>query len=207
MRLISVEDPEAIEASAEVLSSGGVVVFPTDTLYGLLAPANEEGVKRVFAVKGRGQDKPSPLFVPDIRSAEKLAHFDERARALWERFMPGPLTLVLRAKIAPVRGIVSDRGTVGLRIPNYPPLMKLLKRLGFPVTGTSANVSGEPPARSFEELSGRILERVDLVVYDPKPLAGLPSTVVDLSEGSIRILREGAISKREIEDALRGLDL
>ncbi len=203
MRRMWVSEEGAVDAAVEVLRSGGVVVFPTDTLYGLLASVeSKEALERVANIKGRDESKPFPVFVAGMGVAERYAVFTPLARRLWSRFMPGALTLVLGAK----REIpyVSPRGTVGLRMPNHPALLKVLSFLGVGVVGTSANFSGEPPAASHLELSEKLCSLVDLVVLEEGTLGGVASTVVDARGDVPVVLRRGALDEEEIRGVLRG---
>ncbi len=205
MRLIEIRGPKELELALDILKGGGVIVFPTDTLYGLMAHVeNDEAVERVFSIKGRDVSKPSPLLVGSLDTAQRYGVLEEKALRLWERFMPGALTLVVRAKEGlRIPGITSPEGKVGLRMPNHPHLLQLLRGLDSGVTGTSANPSGMPPARVVDEIHHEIASRVDAVFYQRSSLMGMPSTVVDVTDG-VRVLREGAITVQEIEDALRG---
>ncbi len=205
LKPIRVSEPKAVELAYRALDSGQVIVFPTDTLYGLLADVeNPSAVERVFAVKKRPLHKSVPVLVSSFDMAQRYAVFTKVAEKLWKRFMPGPLTLVLPAKAMNIPGIVSREGKVGVRMPKYQPILEVIERLGRGVTGTSANISSEAAAKSFNELSSKLLEAVDAVFYDEKPLIGAPSTVVEVEEDGVKILRRGAISEEEIKSALRG---
>ncbi len=200
-------DEKALDLALEILRSGGVVIFPTDTLYGLLASVeNREAVDRVFEIKRRPKGKPIPVLVGSFGVAQRYGEFTPEAVKLWERFMPGALTLVVRCKEGLSEGIVSKEGTVGLRMPNFPPLLKVLGRLGCGVVGTSANLAGEPPAKELSELDERLFNMVDAVFYTRERLIGVPSTVVQIAGGKVKILREGGVSPSEIEDVLREKD-
>lgn len=176
------------------LRRGGVAVFPTDTAYGLGASIHRPGaVRRVFRAKGRPVEKTVPvLVVPD--QARRLARFSPTERAAARRFWPGGLTLVLEAR-APDRltaGLVRD-GTLALRVPDYPPLLRVLRRCG-PLVGTSANPSGEPTPTRAQELSPELLERVDVTVRGAIP-GGTSSTVAQWSSREERwtVHRAGAV--------------
>ncbi|BAT71770.1 tRNA threonylcarbamoyladenosine biosynthesis protein [Thermosulfidibacter takaii ABI70S6] len=204
MKLINVDHEGAIELAYNALKVGKVIIFPTDTLYGLLADIeNVEAVQKVFSIKNRPLDKPVPVLVGSLEIAQLYGIFSEIALVLWRHFLPGPLTVVVPAKKS-LAGAVSEERKIGLRMPDYEPLLKVLRRLERGVTGTSANFSYEPPAKTTEELSKALVDEVDLVFYDDKPLLGKPSTVVEIEDRSVRILRHGAISEEEIRNVLRG---
>ena len=175
----------------EALRRGEVVALPTETVWGLAARADlPEAVRRVFELKGRPEEKPLTLFVPD--GPERYAHLDEPGRRLWEALVPGPVTLIFRAKVR-YPGCVKD-GKVGLRVPRWEPVLELLSRVDFPLATTSANPSGKPPARSREELEAYFPE---IPALDGEAGGGEPSTVLDAVEWVV--LRRGPVSLARIE--------
>ncbi len=186
------------------LQQGGVVAVPTETVFGLLGRADRpEVVQRIYDLKGRPTSKPLVLMVPDLEIARRYAVFPEAARRLAEHFWPGPLTLVLRATPeAPAELVL--QGTLGLRIPDHPELLELLRHLrGVPVASTSANLSGAPPARTPDEVRQTLGEGVDLVVAQA---AGgqEPSTVVRVVDDEPpRVLRKGAVPVLALEQVLQ----
>ncbi len=200
------DEEGVVEEVVDVLSRGGVVLFPTDTLYGLLANIEDrKALEKLVEIKGREKGKPFPVFVDSVEKARKYAALEEEALRLWKRFMPGGLTLVVPARIS-IPFVTSDEKAIGLRVPNHPVLLEVLKRLGFGVTGTSANVSGDPPPKSFDKVSKEILSAVDLAVKERGVLKGVASTVVKLERGGAFLIREGCIPFQEIEDELRRKD-
>ncbi len=186
--------PELAEA-ARVLEEGGLVAFPTDTVWGVLVrPDAPDAVARVYRMKGRNHKKPLQLLVAELEVAERLlpsGYRDPRFWALAEHYWPGPLTLVVPAGRA--FPAIGAEQTLGLRLPDHPELRSLLRAVGGFVAATSLNKSGAPPVRSEEEAKSF---SVDLVISGPPP-PGRASSVVDLVEG--RVLRAEAIA----EDALR----
>ncbi len=175
----------------EALRRGQVVALPTETVWGLAARADlPEATGKIFALKGRPEEKPLTLFVPG--DPERYAFFDDAARRVWQALVPGPLTLILRAKVSYPR-CVKD-GKVGLRVPRWEPVLELLGRLDFPLATTSANPSGRPPARNREEL-----ERYFPGIPALEGEAGgqEPSTVLDGVEW--RLLRRGPVSLAKLE--------
>ncbi|MBI5470191.1 threonylcarbamoyl-AMP synthase [Candidatus Kaiserbacteria bacterium] len=195
----------ALEAAA-VLGRGGVIVFPTDTLYGLGANAfSNEAVDKVYAIKGRDEKKPIHAIAADIAMIEKYAVVDNIGRKLAEKFFPGPFTLILKKKPEVENGITRGIETIGFRIPANDFCIAIARAFGKPYTATSANKAGEPPQRSVDAALaqlGAASEIVDITFDAGKLPESEPSTVVDVSSGELRILREGAISAREIYAAL-----
>ena len=193
---------EQIETAVHILKNHGVVALPTDTLYGLAAWAeDEEAVRRVFDIKGRSRSAALPLLIAD--AADLATYATEIPEGVWplaERFWPGPLTLVLRRS-----GVVSDavtggRGTVALRVPDHPAPRAIVRGLGGPVTGTSANHSGGPETTTAEGARREFGSLVDMVLDGPQPTRRRASTVLDMSVGKPQILRQGAVTRREIEE-------
>lgn len=192
---------EGLDRAAEILRRGGVVAVPTETVYGLAANGlDSEAVRRVFAAKGRPEYKPVSLFVPDLDAAERFCHVTEAARRL-SRFWPGPLTAILRRKPCVPDVITSGGEGVGIRVPDDETTLSLLRRVDFPLTGTSANLSGQPSTRSAGEALEVFRGRVEAVLEGEAP-GGVPSTVLDLTGKIAKIVRLGAISSEKLAKAL-----
>ncbi len=192
---------ECAARAAEVLRAGGIVLYPTDTVYGLGVDAfSDSAVATLYALKGREALKTTHAIVSNMEMIEVCAEIDELSRNLIARYMPGPLTLVLNKKAGIVNGIARDRSTIGLRMPNNSFCTAMTEAFGGPVTTTSANRSGETPLHSITEILSRLgNEHVDFVVDAGVLPEKLPSTVVDVSGEKAVILREGPISRSEIE--------
>lgn len=190
---------ENLKLAASIVKNNGLIIYPTETVYGLGAnPFSEEAVKKVFDVKRR-KDKPIPIIVSSLDEALKLAYFSEKALKLAKKFWPGPLTLVLpRKPLTP--DFLGSKELVGIRIPNNFSTLKLVKFCGGFLTGTSANISGQPAPTTAEEAEKQIGKHVDLIIDGGKTFYGLSSTVVDASTDKIKILRLGPI---KIEDILK----
>jgi L-threonylcarbamoyladenylate synthase len=207
MRLVSADDPVAIEAAAEALSAGELVVVPTETVYGLTSALTESALARLFEAKGRDADKTVTLLVASIEQVRSLVHLSEAAELLAERFWPGPLTLVLPLRpgaALPVAVVGSDEHgpTAGFRLPDHPLPRALAERLG-PLPLSSANRSGRPAAADAAAAAVDLGESVALVLDGGPAGAGIPSTVVRLSpEGHITVLREGAVPESTLRQAL-----
>ena len=192
---------QQIEQAIEILKRGGIVAFPTDTVYGLGANALDEGaVLRVYEAKGRPRHLALPLLLADISQIAAVARpVPEIAWRLAQRFLPGGLTLVLH-KASSVSTVVSGGGEkIAVRVPNHPVPLALIEGLGAPITGTSANLTGSPSPDTAEEVHQQMGDRVNLVIDGGRCPGGMDSTVLDLTGETPRILREGAISRAEIE--------
>ena len=182
-----------LAALVEVLERGGVVACPTETWLGLLADArNDEALKRVAELKGRPADMPIALLLPDARAVASVASSPStEARALMEAYWPGPLTILLAANPGLSPRITRD-GKVGVRVPGPSPAADLARAFGHPLTATSANLSGEPPLRSADELPPALAKGLGGVVPGVSP-GGAPSTLIDATTSPMQILRAGAI--------------
>ncbi len=187
----------------EILRNGGLVAYPTDTVYGLGAHClDAHAVLRVFEVKRRSLTAPLPLLVADLSMLRAtVADFPEVAAALVERFLPGPLTLVL-PKAPTIPDIVTAGSkTVAIRIPDHPVPVGLAAGIGAPLVGTSANRSGRPSPTTAAEVFDQLGESVDLLV-EGVCRGGIESTVVDLSQGPPKIVRQGGVPAEAIEEVL-----
>ena len=196
--------PEDVAAAAETLRRGGVVAFPTETVYGLGARADDpEAVARLFAAKGRPRFNPLIAHVPDLAAAEALADLDADARALADAFWPGPLTLVAPRRPGGVCDLAAaGLPTVGLRAPDHPLARALLRAVGAPLAAPSANPSGKlSPTTAAHVLEG-LGDRIDGVLDGGPCAIGLESTIVATGPGGPRLLRPGGLPTEAIEAAL-----
>lgn len=182
-----------LDALVEVLERGGVVACPTETWLGLLADAsNERAIQRVAELKGRPADMPIALLLPGPDSIRAVAlDLPPAAESLIESHWPGPLTILLPARPDLDQRLVKD-GKVGVRVPGPSPAAELTRAFGRPLTATSANLSGQPPVRSVDELPATLANGLDALVRGVCP-GGAPSTLVDASKTPLRILRAGAV--------------
>ena len=187
-----------INRAAETLARGGVLAIPTDTLYGLAADAlNPDALDRVYAAKGRPADMPLPVLVSGWEQALQVVEVSPGtellARRLAETYWPGSLTMVLPATPGLPERLTAGRDTVAVRMPDHPVPLALAAALGRPITGTSANRSGEPDIVDPDELHRLLAARVDgIIVSGPKPVGGA-STIVAVSGDGISLLREGIL--------------
>ena len=193
--------------AASILRNGGVILYPTDTLYGLGADAfSDSAVEKVYVIKGRDSRKPMHAIFADMKMVEEYAELNDVARRLAERFLPGPLTLVLKKKSGIDSGICRGIDTVGVRIPDNAFCIATAASFGKPFTATSANLAGHDTESSIEKILQQFAK--DAKDIETAIDAGvlpmqLPSTVVNVVSGHAVILRQGAIPSIDIENALK----
>ncbi|HEL1929043.1 TPA: threonylcarbamoyl-AMP synthase [Streptococcus suis] len=189
-----------------ILENGGAVILPTETVYGLFAQAlNEDAVNRVYQLKQRPRDKAMNLNVSNLNDiyffSQNTPFFLEK---LYNRFMPGPLTIILKANEKVPFWVNSGLDTVGFRLPNHEKTLRLISETG-PLIGPSANISGNESGKKFSDIQAQF--SVDLPgIEDDQALTGIDSTILDLSGQKARILRQGAISREEIQKAIPEID-
>ncbi len=216
METLAARNLGAAAKAAETLQAGGVVLFPTDTLYGLGVDAfSNEAVDKIYAIKGRDEGKPIHALVRDIEMAERFCEIADEVRLLIERLPKGKVTFICKKKSGLETGICRYIDTFGFRIPDSEFCLTMIEAFGGPVTATSANVAGQTPQRSVAAILEQfehsdILQNVgmiDLVVDGGELPESQPSTVVSFAEHHPVILREGAVSAAAVWNALRSLDL
>ena len=196
--------PENIQRAAAIIREGGVIVYPTDTVYGLgCLPKIPEAAKRLCVIKGRA-DRPLPIACADTDAARELVDFSPVAERLAERFWPGPLMMVLPARVEFSIWVTHGSKTLGVRVPDHQVARELARLCGGSIVSTSANRSGEEPFRTAWEAAESLGKEVDLVLDAGEAPGGLPSTVIDLSGESAWILRKGPITGSQIMEALSG---
>jgi len=196
------EDPLALQLAVDLLQSGEVVAFPTDTVYGIGARADSAvAIEKLYQIKARSMDKPIPVMIADVQQLEQLAEtIPDVVRRLADWFWPGALTIVLTKRSDLPENLTSLPG-VGIRVPAHPFPLELLRQCG-PLAVTSANLSGQPEALNASEVMAQLDGKLALIVDGGDSQGGFPSTVVDLTLGYPRILREGPISLEMISQAL-----
>jgi L-threonylcarbamoyladenylate synthase len=195
-------DLSGIMEGVRVLRAGGLVAYPTDTVYGVgCDPFNEQAVVRLVSAKERSFGE-LPVLVHSIERASEIGNLDKTSLRLAQRFWPGPLTLVVPARVPLPPQVTGPCNTVGLRIPNRTETLELVKRCGGAIVGTSANITGHSPPKSAEEVQRDLEGRIDLVLDGGPATLRIESTVVRMDNGELMILREKAVSKREISEAL-----
>lgn len=186
-------DPPHIASAVERLRQGAVIAFPTDTLYAVAARAGDPAaVQRLYQVKRRPAGQPMIWLVKDASQVERSAVVSATAAELMTRFWPGPLTLVLPARDP------SNEPTIAFRAPDHAVALALLSQLGEPVASSSANRAGEPPPTDADQVEDRLGDTIDLILDGGPCRIGAPSTILDVSGPTPRVLRQGAIPAGEL---------
>ncbi|MFH2035457.1 MAG: L-threonylcarbamoyladenylate synthase [Candidatus Zixiibacteriota bacterium] len=196
-------EPSIIYKAAAILKEGGIIISPTETLYGMLCRADRiESVREIYKIKGRNLDMPCSIFVDSIDQITNLGELDQTAKTIALTFLPGPLTLVLKNLSSYEKPIVNNE-KIGFRYSSCPVIIELLQILKIPLTATSANLSGNPELITVDEMVEVFGEKINLYL-DSGPLKALTSTVVECLENKFNILRRGAISEADIKNCLKG---
>ena len=197
-------DLEGLTSASKAVLEGGLVSYPTDTVYGLgCDPFNPTAIERVIRVKG-DRKKPLPVLVRALQDAQRLADFPDKAFKLVREFWPGPLTIVLKAKTL-VPQALAPLGTIGVRSPKHSTCLNLLSLCSGYLVGTSANRTGDAPATTPDEVVRELGDSIDVVVDGGRTTLGVASTVIDLSKELV-ILREGPIPREALLKCLRKHD-
>jgi len=192
---------QLLKEASGILRKGGVVAYPTDTVYGLGADAfNREAVERIYRIKQRAYDQPFSVLIAETSDLTRLASaVSDTARGLMERFWPGGLTLVLSKTPEVPLWVIAGGPTIAVRIPEHPMTLALIRSLGGPLIGTSANLSGRPSCTTAAEVRDQLGDSVDYILDGGRCPGGVESTVVDVTGEYPMILREGAVSREAIE--------
>mgnify|MGYP000545347459 CR=1 FL=1 len=190
-----------IRKAIRLLKQGELIVYPTDTLYGLGADIfNEEAIKKVYEVKKRPFDLPLSIAIASVDEINEYAYMNEIAYKIAHEFLPGAITIILKK-----RKVIPDiiaKEKIGIRIPANEIALKIAKEL--PITATSANIHGKNPPKEIKEAKGQLGNKIALYI-DGGKLPGKPSTIVDVSEGKIKVIREGAIRGEEIWKIMKNI--
>ncbi len=194
------DEASAVGVAVATIQEGGLVVIPTETIYGLTCDAtNSEAVGLLFATKGRSLDKSSAVFVRDREALAELAFIETKISArIIESLLPGPLTVVLRSRIPATPGVVGTDGKIGIRVSSDPFVEGLAREAGKPLIATSANRSGGPDCRTPEDLLSQFANRLPVIILRPGQTVAASSTVVDLSGRHPVLLREGTLPFAEV---------
>lgn len=196
------EVKETLKPAIRSLRNGGIVVYPTDTVYGIgCDPRNEEALTKLLALKGRS-GKPLPLLASSIEVVKLIVEVPSEAEKLMRAFWPGPLTIVLPLKTSLPNQVTMGKPKVGLRIPNHAVARILAEGAGGLIVGTSANKSGEPSPKSFDEIDPHLKGMVDVVINGGICPLRIPSTVVEI-DGGVKVIREGVVKVEEVLKELR----
>jgi L-threonylcarbamoyladenylate synthase len=202
--VVKENNPESPQKAASVLREGEIIIYPTETLYGMGAIAlNEESVKKIFKIKERSYGKPIPILVKDEEMLSRFVEVTEEASRLIDKFLPGPLTLVLRQKKNLPDLISAGTRKAAVRISNYPFVRRLFDFVSEPLTSTSANLSREGNLFNFDEIYRTFKGEVALIVDSGSLPQSRGSTVIDLTVKPPRIVREGDISKDVLKEFFR----
>ena len=198
--------PEPVAYAAGFIRRGQVVGIPTDTFYGLAAdPFNLAAVEQIYRVKGRPESRALPILVRSLEQAvDMVADIPEGLIRLTEKFWPGALTIVVEASRRLPLKVTGNTGRVALRMPNAPVVWALIQAFGGPITGTSANLSGQPSSTNAELLAAQLGDRLPLILDGGETGAVLASTILDLRDSGWRIIREGRVTEAEIRAVMEG---
>lgn len=201
-RIVRADEPGCAATAARLLLAGELVCYPTDTVYGIGAAAtNDAAVRRLFEVKERAADKALPLLIADSASASLVAEATPVAEVLMQRFWPGALTIVMRRRADFQSLALGGQDTVALRVPDHNLVREIIRLLGEPITGTSANRSGAPSPVTAVGAAEQLGDAVALIIDGGPSRGGVESTVLDITEAPV-ILREGPVSRAQVEEVL-----
>lgn len=197
-----------INETGEILRQGGVVIYPTDTVYGLGGLiSNEESLERIFSLKKRPLNLALPVIIAEYEDLSNLVSFvSEEAWKVMHEFWPGALTIILSARdgLSPI--LLGGKKTIGVRMPGYQFCRDIVRSAGGPLVSTSANNSGEPPANEINSISQSLKDSVNLIIDGGTIISAGPSTVIDMSGGKILIRREGNITKEKLRKVLPDIE-
>jgi L-threonylcarbamoyladenylate synthase len=188
-------DDQILQA-VETLKAGGVILLPTETVYGIAADArSKSAIEKIYSIKGREDTKPLQVLVSSLEQAEQIAEFNVKARELARKFWPGALTIVLKLRSDGIPNYFNKNSdTVGIRIPNHPIALEILRELGSPLAATSANISGQGDNITFAAAQKSLGDKLDMLIDGGESKVGISSTVIDATNpAEIKILRQGSV--------------
>ena len=192
-------EEKKLKRAAEIIRKGGLVAFPTETVYGLGANAlNRKAVIKIFEAKGRPMDNPLIVHISDMKMIREIAKMNEIAERLAKKFFPGPITLVVDKKEVIPPEVTAGLETVAIRMPSHPIALKLIKVSGVPIAAPSANLAGKPSPTKTEHVIDDLYGKVDLILDGGETNIGVESTVVDTTVYPVEILRPGGLPIEEI---------
>ena len=183
------------------LISGGILAFPTDTVFGLGCIMDRKAIEKIYEVKGRSFDKPLPMMCSNLKMIEEVAYVSEKAKKIIDAFVPGPLTLIFNKKENVEDYITQGKKTIGIRVPDDAFILDMIDSLGMPLMVTSANNSGEPSLAKWKDVYGIMKGKIDGIVCEDAR-GEVSSTIIDVSD-DIKILREGPISLAQIMEVIK----
>jgi len=192
-------DEEGIEKASQIIKQGGIAIFPTDTVYGIgCDPYNINSVKKIYDIKSRDKSKPFPVLAYSREVAEQIAYFDKFTRKIVDKFWPGPLTVIVKITDDKLKESLNLYNKIAIRVPDHKCILELLKKCDF-IVGTSANVSGNTSFTNSEECFKNI-DNYDIFVDGGTITSKGESTIIEIENDDIKIIRIGSLSKKEILD-------
>ncbi|NQV40140.1 MAG: threonylcarbamoyl-AMP synthase [Nitrosopumilus sp.] len=190
-------DKEGIEKASQIISQGGIVIFPTDTVYGIgCDPYNKASIEKIYKIKSRDIIKSVPVLTYSIETAERIAQFDQLAKKIVKKFWPGPLTIILKVTDEKIKKSLNLENKIAIRVPNHKCTLELLKKCNY-LVGTSANISGDLPYTNPEECLKK-MQNYDVFVDGGIITSDGESTIIEIENEEIKIIREGYLTKEEI---------
>jgi len=190
-------DEKGIETAQQIVKKGGIVIFPTDTVYGIgCDPYNKKSVKKIYDLKSRDFSKPFPILVDSKETAKKIAIFDETSDKISEKFWPGPLTVILKLTDDKLKESLNLEEKIALRVPDNKCILKLLEKCNF-LVGTSANISNQDSSSDPDECL-KNMQNFDIFVDGGVIDSKGESTIIEIENGKVKIIREGSLSRDEI---------
>lgn len=201
-------DESQLEEAGEIIKNGGLVAFPTETVYGLGGNAlDEEAAKKIYQAKGRPSDNPLIVHIADISALEELAEdVPKSAKELARAFWPGPLTMILKKSAIVPKGTTGGLSSVAIRMPNHPIALELIKKSGCYIAAPSANTSGRPSPTLAKHVEEDLSGKIDYIIDGGAVSVGLESTIIDLTGDAVMILRPGVITKEDLEKVVGNVE-
>ncbi len=190
-------DKEGIEKASQIINQGGVVIFPTDTVYGIgCDPYNKASIEKIYKIKSRDITKSVPVLTYSIETAEKIAQFDQLTKKIVKKFWPGPLTIILKVTDEKIKKSLNLENKIAIRVPDHKCTLELLKKCNY-LVGTSANISGDLPYTNPKECLKK-MQDYDVFVDGGIITSKGESTIIEIENEKIKIIREGSLTKEEI---------
>lgn len=196
--------PEELNDCVSTIKNGGIVIFPTETVYGIGTNAFcEQSVKKIYEIKNRPDEKAVSILLNNIEQIENYAIINnEIERKIIQNFMPGPITIILERKKEILDHVATGKNTIGIRIPSNNIILSILQKLDLPIVAPSANISGQPSGVMLEDIIEDFKNKVDICIDGGKCDISESSTIVQVIDGKVEIIRQGKITKQEIESVL-----
>ena len=190
-------DKEGIEKASQIINQGGVVIFPTDTVYGIgCDPYNKASIEKIYKIKSRYITKSVPVLTHSIEMAERIAQFDQLTKKIVKKFWPGPLTIILKVTDEKIKKSLNLENKIAIRVPDHKCTLELLKKCNY-LVGTSANISGDLPYTNPKECLKK-MQDYDVFVDGGMITSNGESTIIEIENEEIKIIREGSLTKEEI---------